>query len=286
MTTINKEQIKIKLAEYCTRYESQNKAANSMKGVSSATISQVLNNNWELISDEMWRKIATQINYNDNQWEIVETRDYRLLTALLSDAQINSNVFAVTGDAGTGKSLALKSYTESNMRVYALSCNEYWNRKMFLQELLSAMGKDYSGYTVGEMMFEAVRGLKVQEKPLIILDEADKLSDQVLYFFITLYNQLEEHAGIVLVATSHLEKRIKRGIKLNKKGYTEIYSRIGRKFIELKGTGSTDVRAICLANGIESASVIKEIWEDCEGDLRRVRRKIHAVKQQQNRKEE
>lgn len=279
MTTINKNQICEKLAGYCARYESQNKASNSLKGVSSATISQVLNNNWELISDEMWRKIASQIGYAANGETVVETRDFRLITALLTDAQDNSNVFAVTGDAGTGKSLALRNYSVTNKRVYMLQCNEYWNRKMFLMELLSAIGKDYSGYTVGEMMFEAVKSLKTQEAPLVILDEADKLSDQVLYFFITLYNQLEDHCGIVLVATSHLEKRIKRGIKLNKKGYTEIFSRIGRRFIELKGVGSTDVKAICIANGIDDARTIKEIYEDSEGDLRRVKRKIHAVKQ-------
>ena len=278
MTNLNKEQIKLKLAEYCARFESQNKAANSMKGVSSATISQVLNNNWDLISDEMWRKIAAQIGFSSNDWQVVETRDFRLLTALLTDAQQNSNVFAVTGDAGTGKTKALQTYAEANRRVYFLQCNEFWNRKQFLQELLSTMGKDHSGYTVGEMMGEVVRLLKTQETPLIILDEADKLADNVLYFFITLYNVLEDHAGIVMVATGHLEKRIKRGIKLNKKGYTEIYSRIGRKFIELKGLGSVDVKAICQANGVSENADIKEIWEDCEGDLRRVKRKIHAVK--------
>lgn len=285
MTTLNKEQIKSKLAEYCARYESQNKAANSLKGVSSATISQVLNDNWSLISDEMWRKIGSQIGYTSDEWVIVETRDFRLLNGLLADAQNNSNVFAVTGSAGTGKTLTLRNFAEANKRVFLLSCNEYWNRKMFLQELLTAMGKDYSGYTVGEMMYEAVKGLKMMESPLLILDEADKLSDQVLYFFITLYNQLEDHCGIVLVATSHLEKRIKRGIKLNKKGYTEIYSRIGRKFIELKGVGSSDVRAICSANGIDSPSAIKDIYEDSEGDLRRVKRKIHAKRQQKGAEE-
>jgi DNA transposition AAA+ family ATPase len=281
MTNETKQQIKSKLADYCARYESQNKAANSLKGVSSATISQVLNDNWSLISDEMWRKIGTQIGYSTDAWEIVETRDFRLLNALLTDAQQNSNVFAVTGDAGTGKTFTLRQFASENKRVFLLSCNEYWNRKMFLMELLGAMGKDYSGYTVGEMMFEAVKGLKVMDQPSIFLDEADKLTDNVLYFFITLYNQLEDHCGIVLVATSHLEKRIKRGIKLNKKGYTEIYSRIGRKFIELKGVGSSDVRAICAANGIDSQITIKEIYQDSEGDLRRVKRRIHAYKQQQ-----
>lgn len=282
MTNQQKEQIKNALQVYCDRFNSQNKAANSLKGISSATISQMLNNKWELIRDEMWRSVSAQINYSADEWIAVDTRDFRLLKMLLNDAQINSNVFAVTGDAGTGKSFALKAYARENSEAYLLSCNEYWNRKLFLQELLSAMGKDYTGYTVGELMFEVVHSLKRQDAPLIIIDEADKLSDQVLYFFITIYNQLEDHCGIVMVATSHLKKRMQRGIKLNKKGYTEIYSRIGRKFIELKGVGSTDVRAICQANNIDSATGIKEIYNDCEGDLRRVKRKIHAWKQQEN----
>ena len=279
MTNLDKQQITAKLADYCARYESQNKAANSLKGVSSATVSQMLNGNWDLIKPEMWKNVAAQIGYTADKWESVEIRDFKLLTALLNDARDNSNVFAVTGNAGTGKSFALRAFADDNKRVYLLSCNEYWNRKMFLMELLSAMGRDYSGFTVGEMMFEVVSNLKKQDSPLIIMDEADKLSDQVLYFFITLYNQLEGHCGIVMAATSHLEKRIKRGIKLNKKGYTEIFSRIGRKFIELKGVGSADVRAICNANGITDAATIKEIYESCEGDLRRVKRLIHAAKQ-------
>jgi DNA transposition AAA+ family ATPase len=282
MLNENKQQIANALQVYCTRFDSQNKAANSLKGVSSATVSQMLNGKWDLINETMWRNVASQIGYNAETWVTVETRDFKLLTFIMNDARLNSNVFAVTGDAGTGKSHCLKRYAAENNKVYLLSCNEYWNRKMFLQELLSAMGKDYSGYTVGEMMFEVVRGLKTQENPVIVMDEADKLSDQVLYFFITLYNQLEDHCGIVLIATNHLEKRIKRGIKLNKKGYTEIYSRIGRKFIQLKGVGSMDVKAICEANGIVDRATIKDIYTDCEGDLRRVKRKIHAAKEQAN----
>lgn len=91
------------------------------------------------------------------------------------------------------------------------------------------------------MMAEAVRTLKIQDRPLLILDEADKLSDSVLYFFITLYNHLEDECGIVLCATNHLEKRIVRGIKLNRKGYSEIWSRLGRKCVPLKGVSAADV---------------------------------------------
>ena len=279
ITELSKQQVTEKLKEYCDRYESQNKAAKSLNGVSSATISQALNSNWELISDEMWRNIGSQIGYSENEWVAVEIRDFKRLNGLLADSQNFGNVFAVTGEAGSGKSFALRQFANENKRVYLLQCYEYWNRKMFLQELLSSLGRDYSGYTVGEMMTEAVRVLKTQHCPLIIMDEADKLSDQVLYFFITLYNQLEDRAGIVLCATDHLAKRIRRGLKLNKKGYKEIYSRIGRKFIELSGPGSSDIASICLANGITEKSKIKDIIEKSEFDLRRVKRLIHAQKQ-------
>lgn len=278
MNATEKQNISNHVRQYVDRFGSQNKAANSLKGISPATISQMLNNNWELISDEMWRSAAAQTNYRISDWVEVETRDYRLLNNLLRDAQDNANVFAITGESGTGKTMTIRRFAELNKQVYALQCAEYWNRKIFLSELLSAIGRDSSGMNVAEMMHEVVRVLKVQQRPVIVLDEADKLTDQVLYFFITLYNQLEGHCGIVLCATDHLAKRIRRGLKLNKKGYKEIYSRIARRFIELQGPGSADIAQICSANGIEDRKLIKEVFEDAEGDLRRVRRKIHAMK--------
>lgn len=274
---INKVKIKEDLTALCRRLGSQNKAANYLKNISSATISQIINNNWDLISDEMWRSIESQIGKKTN-WTIVETRSFRAMSTILEDARSNSLVFAVTAAAGSGKSATFKAYTEEHSNVYWLSCNEFWNRKCFMQELLSSMGKDSLGATVGEMMGDIVNTLKKTHKPIIILDEADKLSDQVLYFFISLYNQLEDACGIVLAATNHLEKRIQRGLRLNKKGYQEIYSRVGRKFIQLPMPNATDIAAICAANGVEDRGVIKEIFSDSDNDLRRVKRRVFAVK--------
>ncbi|MDN3671661.1 ATP-binding protein [Flavobacterium branchiarum] len=278
MTTDFKNQVKEKLVLFIAQKGSQNKAANSLNGVSSALLSQIMNDNWENISETMWRNVASQIGHSSKEWVCVETTDFKIISQFLNDAQQNANVFAMTGDAGSGKSKTFELYIQDNKNSYLLSCAEYWNRKEFLVQLLTEMGVDYSGFTVAEMMNEIVKKLKSQQDPLIILDEADKLPDTVLYFFITLYNRLEDHCGIVMCATDHLSKRINKGIKLNRKGYKEINSRIGRKFIELKGVNYTDVTQICIANGVEDSKSIKEIFNDAEGDLRRVKRKIHAVK--------
>lgn len=211
MKTTEKQAIAARLKEYCENKGSQNKAAATLKGVSPATLSQMLNGNWELITEEMWRNVAAQIGYDARQWIIVRTEGYNRMYELLADAQENALVLAVTGDAGCGKSQAIEYYARHHRDVFALSCSEYWNRKQFLTELLQAMGVEATGSTVAEMMSEAILTLKRKATPIIVLDEADKLSDQVLYFFISLYNKLEDHCGIIICATDYLKKRITRG---------------------------------------------------------------------------
>ncbi len=272
-----REQIAARLKEYCVQKGSQNKAANSMNGVSSATVSKVLAGDWDTISDEMWRSIASQIGHESKGWQIAETRAYKRMVFLLNNAKTDSLVMAVTGDAGCGKTEAIKNYTAGNRNVYHLCCSEYWNRRTFMGKLLQCMGVDYTGSTVSDMMDDIIDNLKRKERPLIVLDEADKLTDQVFYFFISLYNQLEDHCGIILCATNYLEKRIKKGLRTKRKGYEEIYSRMGRKFVELQVINSEDVAAVCVANGVTDAKSINRIIDDSDCDLRRVKRAVWAM---------
>jgi len=290
ITNEEKEMIRVRLGEYCEMKGSQKRAATSLVGVSPATVTQIVTGKWELINEKMWRSIAAQIGVKQTRWNIVETRNYRALSDIFADAQENALVLAVCGEAGTGKSLTAAHYGAENPNVYVLACSEYWNRKTFLRELLRVMGKNPAGDTVGDMVDDVVMALKRRENPLIILDEADKLSDQVMFFFITFYNKLEDYCGIVLMATDYLEKKVRRGLRLNKKGYKEIYSRIGRRFVAMPGLSATDISDVCRANGVEGLREIETVKKDCEGDLRRVKRKCHALnrmrRQAEERKEE
>lgn len=290
ITNEEKEMIRVRLGEYCEMKGSQKRAATSLVGVSPATVTQIVTGKWELINEKMWRSIAAQIGVKQTRWNIVETRNYKALSEIFADAQENALVLAVCGEAGTGKSLTAAHYGAENPNVYVLACSEYWNRKTFLRELLRVMGKNPAGDTVGDMVDDVVMELKRRENPLIILDEADKLSDQVMFFFITFYNKLEDYCGIVLMATDYLEKKVRRGLRLNKKGYKEIYSRIGRRFVAMPGLSATDISDVCRANGVEGLREIETVKKDCEGDLRRVKRKCHAFnrmrRQAEERKEE
>ena len=278
ITEVEKKQISEQLRAYCDQKGSQNKAAASLNGVSSATISKILSGQWTTIADDMWRSIAGQIGAGKTAegWQLVPTRAYQAMTFTLENAQRDSLVIAVIGEAGSGKTEAIKAYTAGGRNVYHLVCSEYWNRRTFMAKVLQSMGVTYSGNTVADMMDTIVDTLKRKEVPLIVLDEADKLSDQVLYFFISLYNQLEERCGIIMTATRYLKARIEKGLRLNRKGYAEIYSRIGRKFVELPLHNSEDVAAVCAANGVTDAKTINCIVDEADGDLRRVKRSVWA----------
>lgn len=273
-----KQMIAEVLKDYCKQKGSQNKAANSMNGVSSATISQILAGNWDSISDDMWRTVAAQAGHDSKEWQIATTRAYERMIFLLDNAKEESLVLAITGCAGCGKTEAIRNYSKTHRHVFHLCCSEYWNRRTFMGKLLQCMGIDYTGSTVSDMMDDIIDTLKRTESPLVVLDEADKLSDQVLYFFISLYNQLEDHCGIILCATDFLEKRIKKGLRIRRKGYEEIFSRMGRKFVALQVINSEDVAAVCVANGIDSDKDIRQVIEDSENDLRRVKRAVWALK--------
>lgn len=278
MTDNEKKQISEQLRAYCEQKGSQNKAAASLNGVSSATVSKILSGQWGTIADDMWRSIAGQIGAGKTAegWQLVPTRAYKTMTFTLESAQRDALVMGVIGEAGSGKTEAIKTYTAGGRNVYHLVCSEYWNRRTFMAKVLQTMGVTYSGSTVADMMDTIVDTLKRKASPLIVLDEADKLSDQVLYFFISLYNQLEGHCGIIMTATRYLKARIEKGVRLNRKGYAEIFSRIGRKFVELPLLNSEDVAVVCVANGITEAKTINGIVDDADGDLRRVKRSVWA----------
>jgi DNA transposition AAA+ family ATPase len=284
MGRIEKNGIVNALRVYCERYESQARAAASL-GISGATVSQMLAGNWELISEEMWRKVASGVGVKESKWTSVETGPFRDVMSLLDDAHSNSLMMAATGDAGTGKSFACKYYRNNHKRVYMLECETHWNKKRFLSELLQAMGRDGSGCaSVSEMVMEAVRLLKGQDGPLLIIDEADKLEDSVLCFFITLYNQLEDECGIVLFATDKLDLRLRKGLRLHKLGYNEVWSRLGRRCVELHGVTAADIVAVCEANGVTEKKHIDRIIENADADLRRVKRMVHAIRRNRDSK--
>lgn len=270
MNTINRESIQKQLADIAAR-SSQAKLANKA-GVSPATMNHMINGKWELIKEEMWRRVQVNLKL-ETEWQHAPTANFKIITGLLTAAKAGSMSIAISYREGHGKSHAYKAFERANDNVIYVECKNYWTKKTYVQSLLRAAGLNSAG-TVGELIENFIEHVQSLHKPIVIIDQADKLKDPQLDLFMDFYNDLEGHCAFVLSGVPALEKRILRGVQRDKVGYREMFSRIGRKFIALDKTSVQDVAAVCIANGCTDSDFHIQVFNQCEGDLRRVKRMV------------
>lgn len=276
-----KEQVRSALIAYRSNYPTLNRAAESLQGVSSATVSQLCNGKYELISDEMFIRIASQIGFAFDSWTLHEGKTFKEITFTLSDAQAYKNVTWIVGDAGCGKTTAAIEYRRTHRNVFYILCSEDMRRSDFVREIAKQVGAPTDTINLRDMLENAISMISFLGNPLLVFDEGDKLTDSVFNYFISIYNRLEGHAGIVFLSTDYIKRRMDAGLRYNKKGYKEINSRIGRRFFDVSPTEENDIYAICQANNLTDRADIEEVLKDAkrsDNDLRRVKRCIHRQK--------
>lgn len=259
-------------------------------GISEGTISQMVNKNWDLIADTMWQKVASELGYRPQGWQIVETRTMRSMWGMVQNAKRESMFLALTDDAGFGKSTGLKAFASQyyNESVFYVECRE-WAKREFLMNLAKHIGAEVSDSVTNDALLLSISAFfnaRRNQRPLLILDQANSLKAAALRTLITLFNQCEDVLGVVIAGTPHLEKMMLADARRDRPGGKELLSRFGRKMIRLMAANEGDVTAICQANGVTNGTIIKKIFKECEPvsrmvgnhsemvveDLRRVKR--------------
>lgn len=259
-----------------SKKESQNKIA-VKADVSSATISQMINNNHKLIRPEMWRKVMLNLRLEFN-WKTADITNLKTINDLLKIAQRKGMSIAISHNAGAGKSHTYRLYERTYENVIYIECKNSWSKKSFANQLLHACGLESFG-TIEDLICGFEDHIKTLEKPIVIFDQIDKLKDSQLDLFMDFYNDLNGHCAFVLSGVPAFRKRVDRGVQRDKIGYRELYSRVGSKFIELDALQLKDVKSICEVNGVEDEQFINQVYNTCESDLRRVKREIEKYQE-------
>lgn len=277
MTTTQKQAI-VNEIRLLSEKESQSKVAKKAD-VSTATISQMLNHNWDLIKDEMWQRVKINLRI-ELEWQTAETTNFRELTKLLKATQQTSMSVCIVNNAGTGKSHAYESYERKNENVIYIRCKKYWTSKTYVKNLCIACGLDSNG-NKEDLIERFTRYIKGLYRPLIIIDQFDKLNETSMDLFMDLYDDFFFQCGFLLSGVPALKKRIERGCQLDKTGYREARSRFG-SYTPLFQIKESDVKAICVANGVTDEQFINETYNICDGDFRRVRKNVEKYFLMQN----
>jgi DNA transposition AAA+ family ATPase len=292
MTNLDKNEIVNLISQEKNKLGSANKVATRCR-VSPATISQMINGNWELIADEMWLQVGAELGYTTSTWKLAEIGNYVMIKKLLDFARFEHEYLVISAKAGSGKTATINQYRQLDQTggVFVIQARD-WARREFMINLCQTLGISLgTGYTSVDKLGEMVIRYFIDRKslnPVLIIDEADKLKPAALRYLIHFYNDLENIAGCVIAGTENLEKEIKKGVQYSRKGFDELDSRFGRNYIHLKGATMQDVREICAINGITDPEVSRIVFENSYPtgitfqdrhykvveDLRRVKRAI------------
>lgn len=233
-------------------------------GISGTTLSQILSGKYAAREDSMVAKIAAALNYYEGAWNVVESvSSYRQVKAAFNAAKLNSKWFCISSRSGSGKTQSLIDLynTNADKSVIYLKCRKWTGRK-FLTKLATCLGLKITRYMDNDELLDAIIANINQMadlRPLLILDDAGKLTHSALCTLIPLYDDTFHRMGTLVAGTETLERNIKRYVG-RIEGYDEIDGRFKRNYIALLGATKKDVCAICQANGVTDKDRQLEIW--------------------------
>ena len=283
LTVEKKDEIRAALETYKNRYGGVQKAAASLNNVSASTIYSILGRRYDNISDQLWRNLRSQImGSRHSDWVIVETTATRDITFAMNDTKENVGISWIIAKAGGSKTISAQKFVEENKNAFYVLCDEDMKKVDFGIALGRAVGMRMNTQKKARhIIMEVIDEIKEMENPVLIFDEGDKLGDAILYYFITIVNHLIDKCTIIFLSTDYMIKRMEDGIRLRRKGFAELYSRIGCKFYISDENDANDVFNICKANGLNNPDAIAEVIKDSETvrfDMRRVKKKVIALR--------
>lgn len=226
-------------------------------GVSDAVMTFIKQGQVDKLSVEMLNGIIAILKPG-NDFKIVGTSNYNSVHNICRKTQNGRQLNVIIGYTGAGKTVALSDYYRANENVYYMVCKNSMNRKQFLSAILAEMGVKFMG-SVYDMVNKIVDLLNENPGSLLIIDEAGKVSTNVLLDLHDIRNATMYSAGILLAGCEYFQTNIDKAVTKEKIGYPEFHSRIINWNILSRPT-KVEITAICHANGINEDSTIKELY--------------------------
>ena len=229
---------------------SQRKAAKSL-GYSSGVISSYKSHTYNGAVKALEEKIELWLKREENRYnklgipfmEITPSGQIRKICAMVHE---DRTLGVLPGQAGSGKSTALKKYRDENPgSVIYIEVDPGFNKNILMMEIARELGLDIKGnlYTLTSRIIQALRGRDM----LVIVDEADYLSDNALELLRRIIHDKAE-TGVIVSGLPRLLSQLHN----MRDDHAQFTSRVGVKH-NIKPLHRPDAQ-----------KVIASVWPDLE----------------------
>jgi DNA transposition AAA+ family ATPase len=230
-----------------SRRISQTKAAQAL-GYSAGVISAYKSRNYTGNMKALEEKIAAWLKREERRLDrldvpVAETSTLEKIRRAISIAQDEADIAVIIGEAGTGKTTALRQYEKESHSALLIEVDPSFSQVTLMNEIARVLGVESKGgmNAVVERVIEAMSGRDV----VLIVDEADYLSDSSLELLRRVIND-KAHTGVVLVGLPRLEYKIRN----LRNDHEQLQSRIG-VMVKLGKLKKTD-----------ADKIITGVWKD------------------------
>lgn len=252
-----KTEIKEAINHYCqAKGISKNELATQLN-VSSATLSNIENNNWKSIDQKMWQKIWNKVG-RPNDLQVFQTNDFKAIEELCNFSRENFFMTGLVADTGMGKTTALKTYSHRSKNTFYLSYDKTMRPRQFFASLLKEMAIQFEG-NINEMVNRIADELNVMESPLIIIDEAGKITHTMILYLQVLKDKTHLSCGYVLAGMPYFKTNLIKLTNKQREGYAEFYRRINL-WHNLEGLSRDEIKFICSQSGLTTLDQQRDFY--------------------------
>lgn len=259
-----KAEIKKAVNDYCEE-RGLSKSSFAFKcGISDATITALMKEKWDTLSKEMYIRIWNFMN-RDKFDGLYQNVDFTSTVNACDKARKYRFMIGITADTGMGKTTALRTYARQK-NVFYVSYDKTMNASQFFVALQRELSIPFT-CTLNDMMNFAVDRLNRLEAPLLIIDEAGKLTHSMILYLQVLRDRTCGNCGIVLAGMPYFKANLQKNAAREKEGYAEFLRRVN-VWHSFAGLQPKEIEEICSIHGVKDKEKIRDL-KRCKrfGDL-------------------
>ncbi len=212
-------------------------------GINNAQYSRIKNGDIEkVLSEAQWISLARRIGVNLNnsaEWKTANTPVFQYISTQLEMCQSQSMSAILCDLSDIGKTYTALHYTKTHRNVVYVDCSQVKSKQKLIRFIAKEFGVGSTG-RYADVYEDLVFYLKTLSTPLIILDEAGDLKYDAFLEIKALWNATELSCGYYMMGADGLKEKMIRAINNKTVGYTEIFSRFGKRYAKVVPVAKED----------------------------------------------
>lgn len=240
---------------------------------SATTINQYLKGTYKgdvTAIDEAVAELVARYQIKDATSDFVPTASATRILEVCDMAHRLSCMNMIIGDAGLGKTTALKHYAATTKNVLLIETDTTYSVRMLLSEICRVSG--IIAPRGNPSMMSAIIDRLRDSKRLLIIDEAELLNYRALETVRRIHDKT--NIGIVFAGMPRLRANFRGGAGGD---YKQLYSRIHRPYSMDARLSEPDIDMMCEA-ALGTDAFNKPLNDVCHGNARRLKMLISGVK--------